>query len=86
MAGLFWWLAPLWQTQIETSARLTALQQQLQSLRAPISPKVNPRQASSAQAAQALQQDINLIFAAAESLQEPGVQLRSLIMDGGACG
>jgi hypothetical protein len=83
MYGLFWQLGPVRQAHVETSDRLHALRQRLAVLRAPIPSKANPRQASVAQAAQSLQQDINQIFAAAENLQEPGVQLRSLIFDSG---
>ena len=47
-----------------------------------IQTKVNPRQASLAKSAQLLQEDVNQLFAAAENLQEPGVQLRSLVFEG----
>lgn len=81
--GLIWRLVSIHSAQTETFGHIKVLNQQLQTLRSPNPPKVNPRQASLAQSAQLLQQDVNLIFAAVESLQEPGVRLHSLVLDNG---
>lgn len=61
--------------------RIGALQSELQRRSVASQNKVDPRQRSAEQAALLLQQDLNMGFAAAENLQEPGALLRALALD-----
>ncbi|OGB31673.1 MAG: hypothetical protein A3F78_11940 [Burkholderiales bacterium RIFCSPLOWO2_12_FULL_61_40] len=72
------------QTAQQENARITAVRERLQQLRTPAPIPADPRHSSSAQAAQLLQQDLNLAFSTVEHLQEPGARLRGLAWEAAA--
>lgn len=81
LGAVGWRWAQLHSRAMQENDRVTALQVQLQKARVPIQVKIDPRRASAEQAAQWLQQDLNKVFATAESLNEPGVRLRGMTLD-----
>ncbi len=85
MLGVLSFFGPnIWRMREEASrldVQIEAAKKQLEKLRTPQAPIVDPRQASATQAARLLQMDLNKVFATVENLKLPGVRLRVLDVD-----
>jgi hypothetical protein len=70
------------QKDVDAEAQTVAyLEEQIKKLRTPPAPSSDPKQADALKAAQYMQQDLNLVFAAAENLKISGVRLTAITFD-----